>query len=151
MVRKRPTVGRLPASQMRNITLEGRNLFQSHPMATGGPMSTPAQPLSESDSKLWAMLAHLSGIVLLVVGPLIVLLVQGPKDANVKRQATEALNWQIVVAIGVLASIILTFLVIGAILLPIVIIVGDIFMVIGGIKAYGGEDYRYPFNWRIVK
>lgn len=114
-------------------------------------MSTPAQPLSESDSNLWAMLAHLSGIVLLVVGPLIVLLVQGPKDANVKRQATEALNWQILVAIGVLVSLVLSVIGIGLLLLPIVYIVGIIFMVIGGIKANGGEDYRYPFNWRIVK
>lgn len=97
------------------------------------------------------MLAHLSGIVLLVVGPLIVMLVQGPKDAFVKKQATEALNWQILVAIGLLVGIVLTFVVIGAILIPIVLIVGDIFMIIGGIKAYGGEDYRYPFNWRIVK
>ena len=114
-------------------------------------MSTPAQPLSESDSRLWAMLAHLSGIVLLIVGPLIVMLVQGPKDAFVKKQATEALNWQILIGIGLLVCIVLSFVVIGAILLPIVWIVGIIFMIIGGIKANQGEDYRYPFNWRIVK
>lgn len=116
-------------------------------------MSTPAQPLSESDSKLWAMLAHLSGIVLLVVGPLIVLLVQGPKDENVKRQATEALNWQILVAIGFVVGWILTAVSLGLLFfIPfLVLIAGDVFMVIGGIKANSGEDYRYPFNWRIVK
>ena len=97
------------------------------------------------------MLAHLSGIVLLVIGPLVIMLVFGPRSAVVRRQAVEALNWQIIIAIGVIISSILTIVIIGAILLPIVLVIGIVFMVIGGIKANSGEDYRYPFNWRIVK
>ena len=112
--------------------------------------STP-QPMTESDAKLWAMLAHLSGIVIMVIGPLIIMLVFGPRNEFVKKQATEALNFQIMIAIGILISFVLTFVIIGFILLPIVMIVGLVFFIIGGLKAYQGEDYRYPFNLRMIK
>lgn len=107
--------------------------------------------MSESDARLWAMLAHLSGIVIAIIGPLIIMLVFGPRNAFVKNQSTEALNFQITLAIGVVVSFILTFVIIGLILLPIVLIVGLIFMIIAGVKAYGGVEYRYPFNIRLVK
>ena len=119
---------------------------------TPPPPQAPApQPMAPDEERMWAMLAHLSGIVLLVIGPLIIMLVFGPRSAFTRRQAVEALNWQILVLIGVVISSVLTMVIIGAILLPIVIIVGIVFMVIGGIKANNGEEYRYPFNWRIVK
>lgn len=113
---------------------------------------TPAHAeLPESEAKLWAMLAHLSGILILVIGPLIVMLVFGPRSAFVKKQSTEALNFQITLAIALVICAVLTAVVIGAFLLPIVWIVGIVFMILGGIKAYGGEDYRYPFALRLVK
>jgi uncharacterized Tic20 family protein len=42
-------------------------------------------------------------------------------------------------------------LLIGFLLFPLVWIGGIVFMVIGGIAANKGEDYRYPFNLRLVK
>lgn len=126
------------------------------PPPPGPPPSSPPPvpgqpPMSESDARLWAMLAHLSGIVIAIIGPLIIMLVFGPRNAFVKNQSTEALNFQITLAIGVVVSFILTFVIIGLILLPIVLIVGVIFMIIAGVKAYGGVEYRYPFNIRLVK
>jgi uncharacterized Tic20 family protein len=115
------------------------------------PMPPGQPPMSESDARLWAMLAHLSGIVIAIIGPLIIMLIFGPRNTFVKNQSTEALNFQITLAIGVVISIILAFVVIGLILLPIIAIIGLIFMIIAGVKAYGGEEYRYPINIRIVK
>ena len=47
-------------------------------MSSGVPAP---QELSDSDAKLWAMLAHLSGIIIAVIGPLIIMLVFGPRSA----------------------------------------------------------------------
>lgn len=115
------------------------------------PGPPPPQPMSESDARLWAMLSHLSGIIISVIGPLIIMLVFGPRNAFVKSQSTEALNFQLTILIAAIISSLLIFVIIGIILLPIVLIVGLVFFIIGGIKAYGGEDYRYPFNIRMVK
>ncbi|MFY9331005.1 MAG: DUF4870 domain-containing protein [Candidatus Nanopelagicales bacterium] len=116
------------------------------------PMSTPGQPpLSQSDERLWAMLAHLAGIVITVIGALVIMLVFGPRSSFVKNQSTEALNFQITTAIAVLVSSFLILIIIGLVLLPIVVIGALVFMIIGGIKAYNGEEYRYPINIRIVK
>lgn len=100
---------------------------------------------------MWAMLAHLSGIILLIIGPLIIMLVFGPRSAFVKSQSVEALNFQIMIAIGLVISAVLTVVVIGAILLPIIWILGIVFMIVGGVAANQGKDYRYPFNLRLVK
>lgn len=107
--------------------------------------------LSESDARLWAMLAHLSGIILAVIGPVIIMLVFGPRSSFVKRQSIDALNFQITLVIAMVISFVLTFVVIGAFLIPIVAIGGLVFMIIGGIKAYNGEEYRYPITLRLVK
>lgn len=119
------------------------------PFPPPGPPSP--QPMSESDARLWATLSHLSGIIISVIGPLIIMLVFGPRNAFVKSQSTEALNFQLTILIAAIISSLLIFVIIGIILLPIVLIVGLVFFIIGGIKAYGGEDYRYPFNIRMVK
>ena len=74
-------------------------------MSTTPPPPPPVpqggqQPMSDSDARLWAMLCQLSGIFISFIGPLIVMLVFGPRNAFVKKESTEALNFQITVIIG---------------------------------------------------
>jgi uncharacterized Tic20 family protein len=116
------------------------------PAASGG-----AQPMSESDARLWAMLGQLSGIILGFVGPLIVMLVFGPRNAFVKKESTEALNFQITVAIAYIVSLVLMIVFIGIILFFVVWILSIIFCVIAGVKNNQGIEYRYPINIRFVK
>ena len=108
-------------------------------------------PMTVADERLWSMLAHLSGLVLSIIGPVIILAVYGKRSAFVKDQSTEALNFQITFFIATMVCVLLAFVIIGLFLLPVVIIGGIIFMIIGGIKANGGELYRYPVNIRMVK
>ena len=46
------------------------------------------------------MLSHVGGIILGFVGPLIVMLVFGPRDAFTKDQSTEALNFQLTLPVS---------------------------------------------------
>ncbi len=94
---------------------------------------------STSEDRTQAMLAHLSMIVLGVVGPLIFWAIGKDKSEFQKDQATEALNFSI---IGTIATIVTC---------GIAWIAMAIFGVIGGMAANKGETYRYPFNWRIIK
>jgi uncharacterized Tic20 family protein len=115
------------------------------------PVPPSQQPMSDSDARLWAMLGQLSGIILGFVGPLIVMLVFGPRNAFVKKESTEALNFQITVLIAYLVSFVLTLIVIGIVLFFVVWVVALIFMIIAAIKNNQGIEYRYPINIRFVK
>ena len=109
------------------------------------------QPMSDSDARLWAMLSQLGGIILGFIGPLIVMLVFGPRNAFVKKESTEALNFQITVLIGYIVSFVLMFVVIGIFLFFAVWILSIIFCVIAAVKNNQGVEYRYPINIRFVK
>lgn len=101
-----------------------------------------------SDDRIWALLAHLSYFVFAIFGPLIIWLVKRDSSSFVEEQAKEALNFQLsIVLIGMLCGITI-------ILLPVTIllgIAGIVFSVMAGVKAYEGEDYRYPYTIRMIK
>lgn len=103
------------------------------------------------------MLAHLSALVcaiiaLAFIGPLVIMLTQGEKSAFVRRQAVEALNFQITTYIAAFVSFLLIFVfLIGLVLLPIVGIGWLVLTIMASIAANRGEDYRYPVNLRLVK
>ncbi len=106
-----------------------------------------------SETKTMAMLSHLLGIFTGFIGALIIWLVKKDTDPFVEDQAKEALNFQITVLIASFiagAAAIATCLV----LIPLPIAVGIaalVFCIIGAVKSYEGERYRYPICWRLIK
>lgn len=126
--------------------------YPQQPPAAYPPQGVaPGQaPLSPAESRQFAMFGHLGGIILGFLGPLIVMLVWGPRDGFTKDQATEALNFQITLLIGYLVSFVLVFI-IPFPLSWIVWLAGLIFAVLGGLEANKGVAYRYPFALRLVK
>ncbi|MEJ5208299.1 MAG: DUF4870 domain-containing protein [Lysobacteraceae bacterium] len=118
------------------------------------PPSTDAVP---ADARQWGLFAHLSALIGLIIpfgnvlGPLIIWQVKKAEMPFVDDQGKEALNFQITVAIAMLICIVLSFVLIGLLLLPIVGIAALVFTIIGGIKANEGQYYRYPFALRLIK
>jgi uncharacterized Tic20 family protein len=110
-----------------------------------------AQPLSESDERLWATLAHAGVILFGFIPPLIIWLVFRERSAFVNDQAKEALNWSILMAIASFVGAITIVAIIGFVILPLVGIAVLVFGILAAIAANKGEQYRYPFNWRIIK
>lgn len=122
--------------------------------AASSAPSAPAGPgaaLSSSDERTWSMFAHLGGIVLGFVAPLIVMLVQGERSPAVRRQSVEALNFQITVVIAYVVAFVLSLLLIGLLLLPLIWVATLVFCILAGMAANRGEDYRYPVSLRLVK
>jgi uncharacterized Tic20 family protein len=123
---------------------------------SGPPAGYGAGQLSPQDERTWGMLAHLSALLaafvaLSFLGPLLVLLIQGPKSQFVRRQSVEALNFQITTYIAAIVSAILFFVLIGFLLIIVVGIGWLVLTIVAGLAANRGEDYRYPFNLRLVK
>lgn len=111
----------------------------------------PPAPMSDSDQRLWATLAHIGPLVLGFIAPLVIWLVYRERGQYVADQAKEALNFQIMVAIAATISSALTVVLIGFVLLPIVLIVALVLMIMAAMAANKGAAYRYPFSLRLVK
>jgi uncharacterized protein len=109
--------------------------------------------MSDSDQRMWAMLAHLGGILFGFVAPLIVWLVYRERSRFVEEQAKEALNFQITMVIGWVVLFVLTLVTFGlaALLYFVLGVVVLVFCIIAGLAANKGEAYRYPFALRLVK
>ncbi|CAD5106289.1 DUF4870 domain-containing protein [Zestomonas carbonaria] len=116
------------------------------------PVTTVSQ-----EARQWAMFCHFAAFFGLVfpfgnlLGPLIVWQIKKDFDPFVDAQGKEALNFQITVSLAALVCFMLMLVVIGFLLLGLLGIVALVLVIIAGIKANEGQDYRYPFNWRLVK
>ncbi|WP_255447328.1 DUF4870 domain-containing protein [Schumannella soli] len=112
----------------------------------------PTQPqMSPTDEKTWAILLHLSPILISFIGPLIGYLVLKDRGPFISHHAKQALNFNITVAIGYLASALLMFVIIGFVTYPIVAILAIVFAIIAAVKTNQGEYYRYPLAIQFIK
>ena len=97
-----------PARSARRRPLRLLRVRRPRPPASGHRERSAA-----SDERTWAMFAHVGcdlavvGVAMAFLGPLIVLLVQGPKSPFVRRHAVESLNFQITLLIALAAGIVL--------------------------------------------
>jgi uncharacterized protein len=110
-----------------------------------------------ADEGSWPWIAHLSG-VLGFFGPLVVWIVRRDGGPVSSREAKEALNFQLTVALATIA-----LLVIGAVLAVVAIgfaialvawlrpRVGLAFAIVGAVSANRSGAYRYPFTIRMVR
>lgn len=115
-----------------------------YPAARGWDADNP-------DARMWAMLAHLSGLFFGFLGPLVVFLVKKDESPFVADQAREALNFQISLAIYLIVSTISIIALIGVLLLPAVAIFGLVIEINAALKANTGVAYRCPLTIRFVQ
>jgi uncharacterized Tic20 family protein len=115
------------------------------------PQTSQPKPEVSQDAKNLAMLCHLLGLITNFLGPLILWLLKKEDDAFIDSNGKEALNFQLTVMFAMIASGILTFVCIGVLLMPVIMVLDLVFCIIACIKASNGEDYRYPLCIRLVK
>jgi uncharacterized Tic20 family protein len=106
--------------------------------------------LGPEEQRVWAMLCHLSYLVLGIVGPLVVMLTLGKRSPYVRHHAVEALNFHITIAIAVIACGLLGIAIVGLFLLPLVLLAGLVFAIVAAVQAYRGQLSRYPVTLRLV-
>ncbi len=133
--------------------------------STPQPEIIPAAPppLSPSDERTWAMLAHLSILLNLVTGflgvvaPLVIYLVYKDRSRYVAYQSMQAFLFQLIfwgggtflTAIAWVVSSLLSAVLIGLLLMPIACIISAvpiaaiIYAVVGGLQCFQGAEFRY--------
>jgi hypothetical protein len=103
-----------------------------------------------TDSNTIAVLTWVGTLFFWFIPSLIVYLIK-KDDEFVQDTAKEALNWSITVTIAYFACAILTFVIIGALLMPVVGIVHLVFCILGAVNVSKGQTYRLPFALRLIR
>ena len=127
-------------------------------------MSTPnaGPPLSASEERTWAMVAHIGVLVAawFAMGflcPLIIWLVFRYRSDFVRRHAVESLNFQISLLIYTAIAVVLVLITFGLgvlIIVPLIVIgavAAVVVIVLATIAASSGQEYRYPLTIRLVR
>jgi len=104
-----------------------------------------------SEEKMMGMLCHLLGIVTGFLFALIIYIVKKDESEFIADQAKEALNFQIAIFIAWFIAGVLTAVIIGFFLFPVIMIGNLIFCIMGAMKANEGIKYRYPVTLRLIK
>ncbi|MGW3771232.1 DUF1707 domain-containing protein [Actinomadura verrucosospora] len=111
-------------------------------------VSVPAAPApaggeaATGEDRMLAAAAHAVAVPTLFVGPLVLMLLSGKRSPYVRRQAAEAVNFQVTL----LLLTIVTFGVGG-----VVYAVAWVLSAIAAVFALTGQTFRYPWILRLVK
>lgn len=132
---------------------------------TPGPAGAPAtHGLSDRN---WAVFAHLSALIPLVVGvpltflgPLVLWLIVRERGAFAADQAVEALNfnisWLLWTLAVVVAGVAVAVPTVGLALIPVALVVAGmalawlILVIVAAVQASSGQRYRYPLTLRFI-
>jgi uncharacterized Tic20 family protein len=165
---EQPASAEPPASAEQPVSSEPAASPQQPATAESSATAVPpvnAQPTEMSkevnkDARMWAMFCHLIGLAALLpiiplfggaIGALIIWQIKKDDFPFVDEQGKEALNFQISILIYIIVGGILLFCVVGAFLIPAVLIFDIVFLVIAAIKSNNGFHYRYPLCIRFLK
>lgn len=122
---------------------------------TRGMPSRSPSTMSENDERTWSMLSHLSVLLafvgLMPLGALVIWLIYKDKSPRVGFHALQALwyqvAWVVLLVAGWFTTFVLTFVLIGFLLIPVMMLASLVPVVHGCYAAYKvnqGVDYRYP-------
>lgn len=120
------------------------------------PASSGATSAISKEERNWAMLAHLSALLVYptliggIVGPLVIWLIRKDDMSFAADQAKETLNFQITVYLAGLVCGILMLVLIGFVLFGLLVLAHIVLTIVAAVKASEGVGYRYPFNLRLI-
>lgn len=126
----------------------------------GGSTTT----LGSRDENTWSALAHLSVFLNLVTGflgpvaALVIWLMYKDRSPRISFHALQSLwyqvAWMIILGVGWTITALLTIVLIGFLLIPVMIVVSFLpfaHMGYAAYRVYQGVDYRYPFVADLVE
>jgi len=129
----------------------------ANPVPASPAPSSPAAPMDTEGERTHAMFCHLgalSGFVAPfgnIIVPLVLWLVKREASDFVDAHGKEALNFQISFMIYSLISAVLILALVGIFLLAALCIFDIVIVIIAGIKAKSGENFRYPLAIRFIR
>lgn len=104
----------------------------------------------ETRERTWALVSHIGGLLTGFLVPLVTFLACRKRSQFMREHTTEALNFQLMLAIVYVAGAALTVLYFGVFVLAVAWVFAVTFGTLGALAANDGERFRYPVNLRVI-
>ncbi len=141
---------RTPSGFVEFICLGNVTMPSSRRNLKGKEMESEDSLTVSQNSKNIALITWIGTIFFWFIPGLIFYLTQ-KDDPYIQDQAKEALNWSITATCGYFAGVVLTFILIGVLVLVAVGICHLVFCIMGAVGASNGKSFRVPFAIRLIK
>jgi uncharacterized Tic20 family protein len=105
------------------------------------------------DNLTMAMLCHLLGALLGILGSLIMWLIKKDDHPFIDDQGKESVNFQLTMLIAHLVAVVLAVVSCGFLFFApgVTYVIGLVLGIMGAVEANQGKWYRYPFNIRFIE
>lgn len=104
-----------------------------------------------NDERLFAAGLYVLSIFFPVIAPLIIWLIKKDESSFIDYHGREYFNFLISYTVYLFVAGISTIILIGFVLLPLIGLMLFVFTIIAAIKAYEGNQYRFPLIFRLIK
>ena len=105
----------------------------------------------KSEERMLAAILYVVSLFFPIIGPLVIWLLKKDESSFINYHGREYFNFFISYTVYSVISGILIFLIVGIILLWILGILALVFTIIAAVKAYEGNEYRFPLIFRVIK
>ena len=105
----------------------------------------------KSDERMLAASIYVLSIFFPVIAPLVIWLIKKDESSFIDYHGREYFNLLISYTVYFFVSGILTIILIGFVALAILGVMLLVFTIIAAIKAYEGNEYRFPLIFRLIK
>ncbi|MCM3692673.1 DUF4870 domain-containing protein [Neobacillus niacini] len=105
----------------------------------------------KSEERMLAAILYVVSLFFPIIGPLVIWLLKKDESSFINYHGREYFNFFISYTVYSVISGILVFLLVGIFLLWILGIMALVFTIIAAVKAYEGNEYRFPLVFRVIK
>jgi uncharacterized Tic20 family protein len=105
----------------------------------------------KSEERMLAAILYVVSLFFPIIGPLVIWLLKKDESSYINYHGREYFNFFISYTVYSVISGILIFLIVGIFLLWILGIMALVFTIIAAVKAYEGNEYRFPLIFRVIK
>jgi len=99
------------------------------------------------ESNKWLPLLHLSGLLILIIPPIILWIWKRDKVANIQKHAFDVINFQLSMTLYLLPCVLFSIYPI----LLLLAVYSQVIIIINTVKVTNHQSYKYPLSIRFLK
>lgn len=122
-----------------------------------GSMNISSGSVVSDEERIYATWMHLSGLSGYVIPmgnfliPLILWALKHRESHYIDQQGREVMNFQLTITFYAIFTTILVMIFIGWVFVPVVFLLHLIGTIMGTVKTWEGQIFRYPVTFRVIR